>query len=163
MDSLPSEIINEILLRVDRPSLFQASQVSLSWRGLALKQVVKIEDRKGFREVCRKGDRLSITKFRYPKEWSNDGLYGACLGGHRDLVDLMIEKGADNWNWGLYSACLGGHRDLTVLMISKGANHWNLGLYYACQGGHRNLVDLMIQKGATQCNSCNKSLTEHLS
>src|SRR3990172_2771370 len=30
------------------------------------------------------------------------GLSGACQGGHRDLVNLMIEKGATDWNNGLY-------------------------------------------------------------
>ena len=33
----------------------------------------------------------------------------------------MIEKGANTWNWGLEGACKGGHRDLVNLMIEKGA------------------------------------------
>ena len=35
MDTLPEEILNEILLKVDRPSLFHASQVCNQWRRLS--------------------------------------------------------------------------------------------------------------------------------
>ena len=34
------------------------------------------------------------------------------------------------------------------LMIEKGANNWNNGLYYACKGGHMEIVKLMIERGA---------------
>jgi len=33
----------------------------------------------------------------------------------------MISKGANDWNYGLYGACYGGHMELVKLMISKGA------------------------------------------
>jgi hypothetical protein len=26
---------------------------------------------------------------------------GAAKGGHKELVDFFIEKGANNWNWGM--------------------------------------------------------------
>ena len=79
----------------------------------------------------------------------NDGLHGACRGGNIDLVNLMIEKGADDWDWGLSGACIGGNIDLVNLMIEKGADDWNLGLSAAWRGGHHELVDLMTDKGAT--------------
>jgi len=34
----------------------------------------------------------------------------------------MIEKGATHWNRGLYGACLEGHRRVVELMIEKGAD-----------------------------------------
>jgi hypothetical protein len=80
------------------------------------------------------------------RDW-NWGLEGACWGGHRDLVELMIDKGADLWDEGLVAACRGGHRDLVEWMIDKGADDWNWGLEAACHGGHRDLVELMITKG----------------
>ena len=49
------------------------------------------------------------------------GLAGACLGGHLELVKLMIEKRANDWNWGLKKACQGGHIELVKLMLEKGA------------------------------------------
>lgn len=79
--------------------------------------------------------------------WSM-GLSGACKGGHKDLVFLMIEKGY-SWDYGLDISCRKGYKDLVLLMIKKGANDWNGGLYGACMGGHKDLALLMINKGAT--------------
>ena len=68
--------------------------------------------------------------------------------GHKELVELMISKGADNWNDGLAGACQGGHTEIVKLMIKKGATNWNGGLYRACKGCHKELIELMIIKGA---------------
>jgi hypothetical protein len=47
----------------------------------------------GHGELC-----LGIIQFQL-------GLEGACQGGYHELVNLMIARGANNWNRGLYSAC----------------------------------------------------------
>jgi hypothetical protein len=91
----------------------------------------------------------------------NYGLCGACRGGHSTIVQWLIDKGANNWNWGLYHACQGGHRGIAQWMIDKGANDWIQGLCGACQCGHQAIVRWMIEKGATVCN-CEKTLEEHL-
>src|SRR3989304_3071504 len=80
------------------------------------------------------------------------GLRYACQGGHRDLVDFMIEKGAKDWNQGLWSACIGGYCDIVKLMIEKGANDWDGVLHYACEYGYCDIAKLMIQKGANDWN-----------
>src|SRR3989304_4421087 len=76
------------------------------------------------------------------------GFYYACIGGHHDLVDFMINNYLLDvyWNLGLYGACRGGHIDLAKLMIDSGADDWGSGFQSACRGGHRDLVDLMIDK-----------------
>ena len=102
------------------------------------------------------------TCLEIPVNIINDGLYGACLGGHIELVNLMISRGADDWNNGLSGACRGGHIELVNLMISRGADDWNYGLSGACYGGHIELVNLMISRGANNCCRCNKSMIEHL-
>jgi ankyrin repeat protein len=48
------------------------------------------------------------------------------VGGHIDIVKMMIDKGANDWNWGLRGACRSGHIEIIKLMIDKGANNWNL-------------------------------------
>ena len=48
-----------------------------------------------------------------------------CEMGDVQNVKLMIEKGARDWDRGLEGACLGGHLDLTELMIEKGATIGN--------------------------------------
>ena len=82
----------------------------------------------------------------------DDGLCGACTGGHLELAKLMISYGANDRNTGLRGACGGGHLELTNLMISYGANDWNGGLYLACVGGYLELANLMISHGASDRN-----------
>jgi hypothetical protein len=100
----------------------------------------------------------SHPKFTVSERYLRD----ACESGYRNLVELMIEKGANEWNSGLYGACYGGHRDIVELMIEKGATLWNWGLWAACRGGqerstsyaHRDLTEFMIKNGANYCWSC---------
>lgn len=78
----------------------------------------------------------------------NDGLYGACRGKQLDLIEWMIELGADNLNYGLGGACDGGHMDIAVMMVELGARGFNTGLNSACCGGHIELAQYMVQLGA---------------
>jgi hypothetical protein len=94
-------------------------------------------------------------------DW-NFGLHGACEGGRKELAELMISKGAKCWDDGLLCACMEGYKELVELMIMKGATYWNLGLRGACTGGHKELVKLMISHGANSCSNCDKSMQSHL-
>ena len=94
---------------------------------------------------------FGLTKWMIDKNHDlkkNCGFYGACRGGHKDLVLFMIDIGADWYDWGLKGACRGGHKELVMLMIEKGPKDWNLGLYGTCHGGHEEITTLMIKKGA---------------
>ena len=52
----------------------------------------------------------------------------AAKGGHRELVDLFITKGANEWDWAMDSAAQGGHRGVIVnLFLWKGAVQMELG------------------------------------
>lgn len=144
MDTLPRKIINEILLLVDRPTLFYTSQVSVEWRLLSLTQVKIVEDMNEFSILCELGDRLSVIKNKIDVDWLDAGLYSACEGNHRDLVDLMILKGADKWDWGLLGASRGGHKDLVNLMIHKGATNFSEGVTNARLNHHQELAQFLI-------------------
>ena len=76
------------------------------------------------------------------------GLKGACRGGHLEIINMMLSKGATNYNWGLEGACLGGHLELVKMMLDLGANNYNKGLDNACLGGNIAIVNLMINLGA---------------
>jgi hypothetical protein len=71
------------------------------------------------------------------------------LRGHRELVDLMLTRGATNYNGGLFDACQCGHIELVELMLTLGATDYEWGLLCARQSGHLNIVLLLINKGAT--------------
>ena len=102
--------------------------------------------------LCLKNHRplieLLIKKDIHKSLYLDYGLSGACEGGHRDLVQMMIDLGATNFNYGLQSACYRGHRDLVQWMIDLGANNWDGGLYYACHGRHRDVAQMMLDHGA---------------
>ena len=70
-------------------------------------------------------------------------LYHAARGGHKDLVEIFISEGADNWNYGLHRAAQGGHKDLVEFFIEKGADDWNYGLHGAAKGGHKDLGEYL--------------------
>jgi hypothetical protein len=136
----------------------------------------------GLYNAC-KGGHIKIVKLMIEKganDW-NWGLSGACKRGHfasgnpfcakdikralleanarsthLEIVKLMIEKGANDWNWGLRNACYDGHLEIVNLMIEKGANDWNRGLINACQGGHLEIVNLMIEAGEASVSGANK-------
>ncbi len=79
-------------------------------------------------------------------------LYYVCKSsGNIEEVNRLVKLGAD-LNYGLYGACIGGHLDIVNLMVKLGANHFNWGLHYACCGGHLDLVNLMIKSGANNFN-----------
>jgi ankyrin repeat protein len=78
----------------------------------------------------------------------NLAMCNAARGGHMNIVQLMIEKGANWWNWTLYKAARGGHMDIVQLMIEKGADHCNEAMVAAARCGHIDIVQLMIDKGA---------------
>ena len=50
-----------------------------------------------------------------------------------------------NWNLGMRVAA----KDIVELMVEKGATGWDLGMEYAAKGGYVDIVELMIEKGAT--------------
>ena len=78
----------------------------------------------------------------------NQGLKYSSEEGHKELVYLFINKGANNWNRALKSASRGGYRELVDFFINKGANNWNRALRGASRGGHQDLVDFFINKRA---------------
>ena len=104
------------------------------------------------KHICQCPSLTVVKRFIHGKNlaWSY-GLDGACKAGRREIIDLMILKGADNWNSGLKYACNGGHRDIVEYMISLGANSWNDGLKYGCKGGHKDIANYMISLGACSC------------
>ena len=113
-------------------------------------------------ELACQGGSLELTRLMIDhgaNNW-NYSLYGACYGGSLELTRLMIDHGANNWNYGLYGACRGGNLELAQLMIDNGATDWNWGLRGACHSGSLELARLMIDHGATQC-SCGKPISEH--
>ena len=76
----------------------------------------------------------------------NAGMEDACRGGHMNIVKLMIEKGATSFDDGFVGACISGQIDIAKLMLSKGARSLQQGFDISCEYGHIELVKLIIDK-----------------
>lgn len=107
---------------------------------------------KGLFAACRGGHRVLVERLLDMGADAHLGFFHACRGGVEDIVDLLIERGARGWNDGLAGACLGNHASLAESMIDRGATHWNTALYHACLGGHRGMSEYMMERGATDRN-----------
>jgi ankyrin repeat protein len=81
--------------------------------------------------------------------------------GFRDIVDLLITKGADvnakdNGDWTPLHSAVYGHKDIVELLISKGANvnakdgNRRTPLYYAKEQRHTEIVELLKKHGAKE-------------
>jgi hypothetical protein len=46
-------------------------------------------------------------------------MWHAAKGGHKELVDFFIQKGANDWNKGMANAAIGGHRILLISLFRK--------------------------------------------
>ncbi len=81
--------------------------------------------------------------------------------GFKDIVELLIAKGADvnakdNWNWTPLHSAVYGHKDIVELLIAEGANV-NAGdgagrtpLWYAEDNGNAEIVELLRKHGAKE-------------
>lgn len=84
----------------------------------------------------------------------NNGLYGACNGGHIEIVKFLISKGVTDWNGGSLGACCSEGGDMCknvviiMLMIAFGASNFEMILKYACSRGYIELAQLAILNGA---------------
>ena len=54
-----------------------------------------------FKYICEFGSMNLVRRWMFGKEpnWKS-GLFGACKGGHMDIINLMISNGAGNWDGG---------------------------------------------------------------
>ncbi len=80
------------------------------------------------------------------------GLYGSCASAScasKDLIDLMIQRGATDWGWGLSGACKNYNKKIIDLMIAKGSDDWNLGLSSSFRNNCIQSAELMLSRGAS--------------
>ena len=88
-------------------------------------------------------------------------LHKAAAEGHKDIVQLLLSKGAsiearDRSSWTpLHVATRNGHTGTVELLLSKGASleakdtdGWTP-LHHAASGGHTSTVELLLEKGAS--------------
>jgi hypothetical protein len=71
-------------------------------------------------------------------------LIASCVMGHIDIAQLLITRGASDFNDGLCAACAQSHYELVLLMLDHNANPL-AGFKFACSSGNRKIVDLITK------------------
>lgn len=67
---------------------------------------------------------------------------------YMNIIELMLQKGANAYDWALNSAVCGGNIDVVNLMLELGATDYNNALVNAVVHGNINCIKLMLDKGA---------------
>ncbi len=78
-------------------------------------------------------------------------LQETCEYGHQILVDLMIEKAANNWE---IKCTIGKYLDIINLMLQKGAKYWNQILQGSYLDAYFYSINYMIEKYENPLNKC---------
>ncbi|KAJ6161291.1 hypothetical protein N7470_004687 [Penicillium chermesinum] len=92
---------------------------------------------------------------------THDRLYGsalhaACIRGHSNVVQVLVDRGADiegeHFESALQAACAGGHSNIVQILLDRGADiegeHFKSALQAAITGGHFNIVQILVDRGA---------------
>ena len=70
----------------------------------------------------------------------------AALNGHLNIVELMLEKGADDFNEAMAMAAISGQVHIVRLMLDCGADDFNETKQTAASQGHLNIVKLIQER-----------------
>ncbi len=103
-------------------------------------------------EYCKWGNKrkvLEILKTNTDIGELNNGLAGACQGGQKKIIELMIEHGANDWTRGMTSACFLGNKEIINLMLEKGNKLYDVNcvLLSACYYGQLDVAKIMVKQG----------------
>ncbi len=94
------------------------------------------------------------------KDSGGTALIAASAQGHRDVVNLLLDKGADvnardkNGVTALIPTSENGHKEVVLLLLAKGAdvnaktNKGSTALFLASQNGYKEVVKTLLAKGA---------------
>jgi ankyrin repeat protein len=105
-------------------------------------------------------DKKQILDAVNDKNQLNTYLHLASDRGHKDIAELLIEKGANinqkvwSGNTPLHCASLYGHKEIVELLIANGATFdeeneiGETPLHFASAKGHKDIVKLLIENGA---------------
>lgn len=103
-----------------------------------------------------KGYDILLYPLLTTKDERNTAMWAAAMGGHIEIVRIMLKKGADKIGVTMHHAAAKGHTDIVKLMLEHGASKYKedmrLSLREAASGGYTATVSLLLDNGATNLN-----------
>lgn len=112
-----------------------------------LLEVVERACKQGKMEILK----LVEEKYPNSNVFSNWSVLGdACEGGNREILDFILPRmDGNHWDTGLFGACRGGHLEIVKEMLGRGAKNVNEAMCSACYKGSLPIVKLLVEHGAT--------------
>ncbi len=108
-------------------------------------------------DVCKIGDiNLIISKLqsmdtrdKHPS-YMEYGLYGACRGGHINIVEFLLSHGATDIKHGLRCASEEGYLNIILYLIGKGAGSLDFAIenLHRCYRDHIDVLTALVKMGA---------------
>ena len=99
---------------------------------------------KMFFNICSRGN-IEIVRYVNFTNW-NEGLHGACSGGHLELVRMLMLNNITDWRNALFHACYGGNIDI-IQIVAQYTQAWDYGLRGACMAGRIDIAKMMLSNG----------------
>lgn len=106
-----------------------------------------------FRSILDLSNSKDINKY---KNYLHESLIEASTCGHMNIIKLLIQEGVEINKLSpsfLGNACKSGNKDIVELFIANGVNDFDSGLVSACYENQEEIAKLMIEKGATNFNN----------
>ena len=101
-------------------------------------------------DACDKGNLLEVQSILLSGKTNqpdlNDAFLLACERGHQDIVLLLIEHGANDFDAGLSSACYRGHKNIASFLIEKGATNFYSAIFAAFDKGYEDIILFLVEK-----------------
>jgi serine/threonine-protein phosphatase 6 regulatory ankyrin repeat subunit B len=86
-------------------------------------------------------------------------IYYACLKGHTDIVQILLDNNCDIQGGAIHGACEGGYKDIVEILIKHNVDInqcggiWNeTPMYHACLNGHIDVILILLD------NNCDMEL-----
>ena len=84
----------------------------------------------------------------------NEAMNAAAEGDHREIVQMMLDSGADDYNDAMEVAASGGYQKIIQMLIAHGGEritirNYTQAMVRAAQYGHQEIVKMMLNKGVT--------------
>ncbi len=74
----------------------------------------------------------------------NHAMVRAAFEGHKTIVQMLLDSGANDYNRGMANATGGGHEEIVEMMLARGANNYDETMYSAASGGYQKIMERML-------------------